>query len=430
MLKLSLYNRYICIDEKHYIYNLVSKAIVALESVDTLQLLKNARFNEIDPPLIQALQDANILCDDSIDEYLQILRLHRIIKYGNRNARLTLLPTLNCNFRCWYCYEHHYPSKMTEREINAVEIFARKLLSSNRLNSMTLDWFGGEPMLHFKSVIVPLSIRIRDLCKAHQVPFNNMITTNGSLFKSEQIPLLKDIELKQYQITLDGDREIHNKTRYSAAFPDSFKTIIGNILLLVDAIPQIDMTVRINCTKENIDSIANIIKYFPMECRNKICISMQIVWQQIDDYKTFSKGLNIATDQFVQAGFFVPSHCVLPPCPNLCYVDNMLHYTIAPDLQVYKCTARDFTPNSVNHIGSLTENGEFQSNKNILLYYQNAAFENEKCRACEFLPVCRVNCIQKHIEKEKIHCNKDELCTNVDNIIKQTIITRLKKHNS
>lgn len=424
-MKTSRYNRYVFINQSFYVYNLVSKAIFKLDNSETKTALENNDLDFFNTDILSLYSNQGIIYNENIDEALQIVRLQRVIKYGNKNARLTILPTLNCNFHCWYCYEQHNSQKMNTDQIDSITKFSQNLLQNNHLNSLTLDWFGGEPMLCFDTIVVPLSHKIKEKCERSKVPFYNMMTTNGYLFEKKHIKHLKEISLKQYQITLDGEKGIHNKTRYSTKQSDSFTKIINNVLLLISEINDIDMTVRINCTKENADTIVEIIDYFPPEYRHLIKISMQTVWQQIDELKTFSHKIDQATQEFEAAGFLIPAQNHFPPCPNICYVENMLQYTIGPDLNVYKCTARDFT-DSINHIGIISEDGRFHSNDNILLYYQNSAFENETCMKCEFLPVCHTTCIQKHIEGEKIKCNKEYLKESVDSIVKRIIEERLK----
>lgn len=88
--------------------------------------------------------------------------------------------------------------------------------------------------------------------------------------------------------------------------------------------------------------------------------------------KKLSKRVTEITAHFYEAGFSVPSFTILPTTPNICYVENMLHYTIIPGLEVYKCTARDFKKDSVNYIGNISDDGAFISNDNILRYYCNS----------------------------------------------------------
>lgn len=427
MKKISRYNRYIIVDNEAFVYNLLSRSLICIGDESVCHQLKDGVLTTFDEKTIKLLYDNKILCDESIDESLNIVRIQRFIKYGNKNARITLLPTLNCNFKCWYCYEDHVARTMSENESDAVYKFCQNIVSTNRLNSLTLDWFGGEPMLQFNRIIVPLSKKVRQLCIENQIAYYNMITTNGVLITKEFLDEIREIELGKFQITLDGGKEYHNKTRYSKKHPNSYQSIIDTINMLVSEIPDIDLTLRINCTSENIDSITTIIESFPNECRNKIQISIQPIWQEVDKLKDFSFKVTQITKSFHDAGFEVPSFTSIPQTPNLCYVENMLHYTIIPGLEVYKCTARDFKKTSRNYIGDITLDGKFISNNNILRYYCNSFFENGKCMECEMLPVCRGNCIQKCVENNSLECQKEELSKGVDAILEGMIRRRLKK---
>lgn len=417
MKKLSKYNRYITTGTKLYVYNLLSRALICIEDEFTKNCIQTKNVSELDIDTIDSLTINRFICEESIDEYLQIVRLQRIIKYGNRNARLTILPTFNCNFRCWYCYEEHNSRNLTQEESDVIVRFCLNLIETHKLNSLTLDWFGGEPMLKFDDIVVPLSLKIKNMCQERDVQFYNMITTNGVLIRESHVEDIKSIDLKKYQITLDGSKEFHNKTRFSNKHPNSYDAIIKNIILLINMIPDIDLTLRINCTPTNIDSITSIIDSFPVESRPSIKVNLQPVWQEVKSLRSFSAEISKITSDFCEKGFVVPSCSTLPSTPNICYVENMLHYTIAPGLEVYKCTARDFKKDSINYIGNINEEGLFVSNDNILNYYCNSFFENNMCRECEVLPVCRGNCIQKHIEKSALNCQKEDLIKGVDSIL-------------
>lgn len=65
------------------------------------------------------------------------------------------------------------------------------------------------------------------------------------------------------------------------------------------------------------------------------------------------------------------------------------------------------------------------SNDNILKYYCNSFFENDKCKSCEVLPVCRGNCIQKCVEKNSPNCQKEDLIRGIDSII----LNKIKRVN-
>lgn len=417
MKKASKYNRYVLVDNELYIYNLLSRSIICLGEKALGDKIRNNSFEEFDHDSLEMLERNKLICDDSIDESLQVIRLQRMIKYGNKNSRLTILPTLNCNFRCWYCYEEHTSRYITDKECGTLAKFCKNLLDSHHLNSLTLDWFGGEPMLKFSDVIVPFSHKIKQLCEERRVTFYNMITTNGALITENHLDEMERIALNKFQITLDGGIEFHNKTRFSKKHPDSYNCIVNNITTLVRRFPDINLTLRINCTPTNIESISSIINSFTSDIRNKIHINLQPIWQEVESLKAFSGKVTEITRLFHEAGFSVPSFTSLPSTPNICYVENMLHYTIIPGLEVYKCTARDFKKDSPNYIGNISEDGVFISNDNILRYYCDSFFENKTCLECEVLPVCRGNCIQKCVECNRLDCQKDDLIRGVDSII-------------
>src|SRR4029450_6620838 len=72
--------------------------------------------------------------------------------------------------------------------------------------------FGGEPTLNMP-VLYYLSERMHASCTARGVQLLINIITNGLLLTREMVERLNPLGLNGIKITLDGDREAHNKSR-------------------------------------------------------------------------------------------------------------------------------------------------------------------------------------------------------------------------
>ncbi len=116
---------------------------------------------------------------------------------------------------------------------------------------------GGEPLLYFDEIVYPISKKINDLCKRNNINFNNMITTNGYLMNENIMKKFNSINLRNFQITLDGDENEHNKIKKTKNNEKTYKKTIENILKLIDLNKNIHLLLRINYTENNYNSLSN-----------------------------------------------------------------------------------------------------------------------------------------------------------------------------
>ncbi len=108
-MKLSRYNSYISLGEKAgLIFNAFTDSFVAVKSSsDGFAKVRNGDITSISSELQKQLEEAGAVVADDFDE-VDALR-KRIDEIDNNDSFLLLHinPTLDCNFRCWYCYENH-----------------------------------------------------------------------------------------------------------------------------------------------------------------------------------------------------------------------------------------------------------------------------------------------------------------------------------
>ena len=347
---------------------------------------------------------------------------------------LIINPTQECNFNCWYCYEKHESGYMNEIVMNKVKSHIDLKLEEKYFRHLNLGWFGGEPLLYFNKVVYPISIYIKEKCNLENVNFFNSMTTNGFLINKKRIENFKEIDLRNFQITLDGDKSTHDKIRNQRGKP-SFDRIIQNIIDICYLVPDPNITLRINYTDESIRTdFHDVLKIIPIEYRKSIYIQFQRVWQtycskeQTEETKKFLKDNE---DTLREDGFLVSyNHNYSIFKGNVCYADRINYANINYDGNVFRCTAREYSDE--NSFGYLNEKGEIiWDDKKLFDIDSKPYFDNDLCLECKYLPLCGGPCFQKifnAIKKSETFCMKDILDTDVETFIIQHFLN-VKEYN-
>jgi len=338
---------------------------------------------------------------------------------------LVINPTQECNFNCWYCYEKHESGYMNEEVFNKIKAHIDLKLKEKNFKQFNLGWFGGEPMLYFKKVIYPLSIYAKEKCGLENVAFYNSITTNGFLINKKIIEKFDDIDLRDFQITIDGDKSTHDKVRNQRGKP-SFDRIIQNIIDICDLLPNASITIRINYTNESIcTQFYEVLKIIPPELRKHLSVQFQRVWQtySTDEHKKDSKKiLNENENVLRENGFRIScNHNYSIFKGHVCYADRKSYANVNYDGNVFRCTARDYSPQ--NSLGYLNEKGEIiWKDEKLCNIDSKPYFDNEMCLECKLLPICGGPCFQKTLDSMKSSnnfCSKSILDTDVETFIIQ-----------
>ena len=132
-----------------------------------------------------------------------------------------LILTHACNLQCRYCFVHQEPCHMTyDTALDAAKFLIANAEEVNQTPS--INFFGGEPMLMWDSIIVPLTNWIR---QEYKRPFQLSMTTNGTLLSEERIKFMKDNSIGLL-LSIDGAKETQDYNRpYHNASNSSFDTL-------------------------------------------------------------------------------------------------------------------------------------------------------------------------------------------------------------
>lgn len=404
-MKLSKFNTSIFHDEKYIYHNSFTENFLLLEPllmdlINAAQLEDNALgINEVHPELYDSLVENGFILPKEEDEIEKVRELIKEIDDNDELFSLMILPTMNCNFKCWYCYESHIKgSKMTESAVNDII-----LLINNKINTMEnlkyfhLSFFGGEPLLYYKDVVLPIVEHTHRYAKEKGISLYTHFTTNGFLINDEMLIDLVKYQVNSFQITFDGNKESHDKVRFVNKERGSFDEIVSNIKKLVRN--KIKVTLRINYTSENISELNSILLYFDdltVEERSLITLDMQKVWQESNTIGLFEKAKQIKI-AFSKFGFKLPQSSSLNTLRNSCYADKKYQAAINYNGDVFKCNARDF--NKSNREGTLSNTGEIEWNEK---FYDrmDIKLKNKPCLECSILPICGGACSQYALERK------------------------------
>ena len=318
---------------------------------------------------------------------------------GDNTLSLTILPTIQCNFRCKYCYETFQNKYMDESIQQGIVKYIRKHI--NKFSGVHIAWFGGEPLEGF-DVIENLSQQVIEICKRNKKPYFASITTNGYGLTEETFRKLLKYKVLHYQITIDGIRDVHDFQRPHVSNSEStFDVITGNLKAIKNYVKSrtFNIMVRTNFSKELIEKIDEYKNFFVENFSNdkrftffarpvmdwggeaikSFCSSIYGEKEMIADiYKKICESNGQLT--YTYEGF-------LDPGGGVCYAAKKNSYVITPTGGIYKCTC-DFETKREARIGHVTENGEFSLDK----YKENSWIcTPESCnnlKNCFFSPNC------------------------------------------
>ena len=138
--------------------------------------------------------------------------------------------TDSCNLACKYCFVQQKPHFMTlDTAKKAVEWLVKNLKKREELGKKNerihITFFGGEPMLLYDEIIVPLVLYIEE---NYPKKFYFSITTNGTLLNEERIKFFNEHNIGLL-LSIDGAKTTQDFNRPQRNGEGSFDLIEKNI---------------------------------------------------------------------------------------------------------------------------------------------------------------------------------------------------------
>jgi len=247
----------------------------------------------------------------------------------------------------------------------------KSLLSTRipEINHLEISWFGGEPLLA-KEIVLKVSSHVAEIVKEFpSLVYESNMTTNGSLLNLEIFEQLCSLGVNFFQISLDGDCEVHNQTRKGKGEKDTFNTIWENLLKIRDS-SCLDSTImlRIHYSPNTWNSLSRLINLINLEfsddSRFKVYFKSIEKLGSINDSSilTFSHGSKQKIEKILKSQLKNTNMIYRSSLDEnyICYASKANSLIVRSDGNLAKCTVALY--NEKNVIGKLNSDGSITIN--------------------------------------------------------------------
>lgn len=382
--------RTIDVNDGKLVYNFMTGELILLSyfEYDEFQ-----NCSSVDSKLVRLLiRKWFIVPQDHDDANLsrQLKQLLSTIVHNNTDAPMrifTILPTTDCNARCFYCFELGRSRKdMTEKTASDVANYI--ITSSKGADKIKLRWFGGEPLYNSK-VIDIICTKLHDA----NINFFSNFVSNGYLFDDEAIKRGKEIwNINDVQITLDGTEEIYNRCK-AFIYRDgrsAFKVVTDNMERLLEA--DIGVKVRMNMDAHNEQDLYKLADYLSERFGkyNKFLYYVHLLFEDSGkvqmERSDFERHEMIrkffAFDDYVRSKQNYPLRTVKKLVQyNQCMADDPTTTIISPDGELGRCEHYSDT----DFWGSIYSK---EINQDVIDDFKRTKYLGTLCDKCAMYPMC------------------------------------------
>ena len=396
-MKVSYYNIYSDIGSETVIYNTLYDGLIIVPK-QIADMVRHHKIEFIDLKELNYLQEAGIIIEDQCNEldfYQQCRKYHRV---HEQRMHVMLTITNICNCSCEYCFEAKQKNKVISKSgLEVIRKFIIENLKIHSIKTLCIDFFGGEPLLFPEIVIREMEYYIEE-CANVKVSVKFRFYTNGTLINSDLLLFCaKNKEcIKDFQITLDGPKNIHDLQRPLKNKLSSYDITTRNFQRLNQN--GIDFVIRINVNKKNINEIEKLLDeldklglsgcklaFYGIQSMSHACADYQFAFEGNEFSFVKIKLIVLARSKGFKVSYGLsPSYLY---CSAHCRDSYIINYK----LDVFKCAL--LQSDDQYKIGHLDDNGNLKIEGNVLSDWNNSSPLSEpKCRKCVLLPLCGGGC--------------------------------------
>ncbi len=393
------------------LFNFYTLTMIALRGRDSIAARKilakpNAPTTGSAGAVRRMLVEGGFILAEAVDERALLLRQRRNALAGERGLSLTILPTLDCNFGCTYCYERRRPTSMTPEVEAALSTFVRGRVKQG--GRLAVTWFGGEPLLRL-DILERLSRDFRRICRSRKASYSASVITNGFLLDASAVRRLGRIGVTNAQVTIDGPPDWHDVRRPTRSKGPTFDRIMRNIKA---ASRRLSIDIRVNVDHGNIHALPELLNILSAEG-----LERRIGLYPGQTYPYTSACADVAGSCLTDADFALfgleltldlarrtfTTRFGLPASRNLvCLAENPNGFVIRPNGGICNCWNESAARKQ--EIGDLDDDDPDKLLRRKQAWLTKDPFALE-CADCILLPICMGGCPFIFKTKGRLSCH-------------------------
>lgn len=391
-----------------------------------LGLIENYNRHTINIPIELLSQD---LLDDFIErghftyfsheeEKKQVAYVAGILHDAEaKNPRFVIVPNLDCNYRCTYCFERPLQKSlngdintvMNDHQIDRMFNCIEKIQKEAGASGGQIILYGGEPLDSKNKDVI---YKIVNHEKGKDFTFSAI--TNGHHLDAF-LPLLNQRQINDVQVSIDGPKGVHDRRRIALDGQSSFDRIMSNVQIVLLK-GDVNVNIRVHVDKSNLVFLDDLLEIFRREgfYNNKnITIYINVVYTKDDkgrifpvfDINSLSKELTHKIESYKNVYLGAPqynSDVLISGSLNkgkpyrlksvYCAANSGM-YIFVPDGNIYSCW--ESIGKSCSKIGEFTsDEGSVFDKDSLDKWFTRCVSDIDECLDCPYCLICGGGCAQ------------------------------------
>jgi len=395
--KMSFYNVFHQDGNSQYIWNTNSNALINLD-ISTQNYIRSFCGVDDGSAEFMLMKDNGFIVYEQLNEFGRICveEKQSLFAHNTTDLWFTIAPGLGCNYCCGYCFESNSNRSgvMTlEIATEVAEYICNQIRNNHYVNHLTVEWFGGEPLLYLDAIKI-ISRVLMEYTQKNNIEYTPSIVTNGRFLNVQTLALLSELCINDVYITIDGMRDLYCKSK--GASPNDFDCVIDNICNIADKVrPSIRLNIPDNDADEAIITTDFLLKQCNLKGRVRLSFAQVIDYSLQPDssqqlYEKYADNLLRWTHYVIEEyGISEIEHMFCGQRLARCGLVNTRSVLIGPHGELYKCHRSPGVDSMI--IGNIWED-RFYNDVEFAFYTTVDDPTKIKCSQCEYLPVCMGGC--------------------------------------